>query len=51
MRSVKQEIQNIASIRGMRHLTQAASFFAGLLLGSGKVLSGQAGRPDPDQER
>lgn len=39
--SIKQEIQNIASIRGMRHLTQAASFFAGLLLDSGKMLTGQ----------
>lgn len=48
VRTVKQEIQNISSIRGMRQLTQAASFIAGLLLESGQVI---AGRTPDDKDR
>lgn len=48
VRTVKQELQNISSIRGMRQLTQAASFVAGLLLESGQVLSGRpSDKKDP----
>lgn len=39
IKSVREEIQNISTIKGMRHLTQAASFFAGLLLESGGLIS------------
>jgi len=41
VRTVKQEIQSISSIRGMRQLTQVASFMAGLLLESGQIISGR----------
>lgn len=39
IKSVREEIQNISTIKGMRHLTQAASFFAGLLLESSSLIS------------
>lgn len=36
LKSVRQEIQTVSTVKGMRHLTQAASFFAGLVLESGR---------------
>lgn len=39
LKSIRTEIQNMGTMRGLRHLTQAASFFAGLLLESGTWLN------------
>jgi len=51
IRAVRQEIQNISTIRGMRRLTHVASYLAGMLLAMGGLLyhepasgSGRAGR-------
>jgi len=51
VKSVKLEIQNISTIKGMRYLTQTASFFAGFLLESGSLLSPKhADATDPQDE-
>lgn len=50
VKSIRNEIQSMSSIRGMRHLTQAASFFAGLLLESGTWLN-KPGHDDLEQEK
>jgi hypothetical protein len=49
VRSVKQEIQSIGTMRGMRFLTQTASFFAGLLLETGAWVSPKD-KPNQDKE-
>ncbi len=45
IKSVKEEIQSLSTIKGLRYLTQAASFFAGLLLES-SVWMGKKKRDD-----
>jgi hypothetical protein len=39
VRAVRQEIGNISTIKGMRHLTHAASYLAGMLLEIGELLT------------
>lgn len=50
IKSLKDEVTNLSTIKGMRYLTQTASFFAGLLLESGTVVTGSAAAHGDDED-
>jgi MFS family permease len=42
LKAVREEIQNVSTIKGMRYLTHAASYLATLILGMGRLIAREA---------
>ena len=51
IKSLKDEVANVSTVKGMRYLTQTASFFVGLLLESGTVVTAAQSTAADDDER
>ena len=50
IKSLKDEVTNLSTIKGMRYLTQTASFLAGLLMESGSVVTRNADVHGSDED-